>query len=422
MIKLNNPDSVRQVRLCQICASQRLRQTLDLGLHPTCTFRTEGELRNNGERLFPLVVMFCEACGCVQSQYVVDPKVLFGQEYHHVSGIPVTFRKHVGEFAKSLVKEFALGSRDLVVDIGSSDGAFLGELQRLGVKVLGVDPSDVARIAVQNGVPTIGEFFGESVATEIRRQFGQAKVITAMNTFAHVAELDSLIRGVKLLLDDSGAFVTESHYLSDMIVKLQYDFAYHEHLRYYSLEVLKHLFGRYGMTLFDAQRIPTHGGSIRVYACNADGGESRRYRTSRSVKALLGEENALKLSKLRTHQLFARRTQSHRRRLRATLLKLKQEGKRIVGVTCPARGVTLLQYCGIGSEILDYITEKSPLKVGRVTPGTHVRIVEESKLVTDSPDYALLLSWHLTEELVPKLRGLGFKGKFIIPLPEPKII
>jgi hypothetical protein len=203
----------------------------------------------------------------------------------------------------------------------------------------------------------------------------------------------------------------------DLVSKLQYDFIYHEHLRYYSLKTLAYLFNRYGMEVFDVERIPTHSGSIRVFACRKG-----TYPISASVGEMLELESRSGLSSFATYENFARRAQKHKVALTSMLSTLKQEGNRIVGLTYPARALTLMQYCGIDQQFLDYITEKSPLKVGKYAPATHIKIVDESVLFKDQPDYALMLSWHLADEIVAKMKANGYKGKFIIPLPEPRIV
>jgi hypothetical protein len=353
----------------------------------------------------------------VQSRYIVDPKILFGGEYHHISGIPVSFRKHLQDLAALLVKRFSLAQEDLILEIGSSDGALLEQLLPHKVKVLGIDPSSTAKMAIERGIPTISEFFGEETAQAALHKYGRPRVVVALNTFAHVAALDSFVKGVNLLLDERGVFVTESHYLLDLVTKLQYDFIYHEHLRYYSLKTLVYLFNRYGMEVFDVERIPTHSGSIRVFASRKGA-----YPISSSVGSMLTAESELGLSSFSTYEEFAQRAERHKIVLTDMLSTLKQNGSRIAGLTYPARALTLMQYCGIGEQFLDYITEKSPLKVGKYAPGTHISIVDESVLFKDQPDYGLLLSWHLADEIIPKFKANGFKGKFIIPLPEPRIV
>jgi len=394
-----------------------LRSILNLGLQPPCVFLDKRALKEGSERLYPLEICLCGSCGCVQSRNIVNPRILFGEGYHHIAGIPLSFRAHLGNLATLLSERFHLGPGDFVVELGSSDGFLLEKLLHHNVKVLGVEPSSVCDIAKEKGLNTLKVFFDKEEAKNILAHYGRAKVIVALNTFAHVAALDSFMKGVDLLLDDTGVFVTESHYLLDLITKLQYDFIYHEHLRYYSLRTLTQLFELYGMEVFDVERIPTHSGSLRVYA-----GKKGVYPISDSVGQLLRTEDAAALSSWNNYEEFARRVQSHRAELKNLLVKIKGQGERIVGVTYPARAVTLLQYCQIGPDILDYVTEGSELKVGKFTPGSHIKIVDESVIFEDQPDYGLLLSWHLSDEVISKFRARGYKGKFIIPLPTPRIV
>lgn len=415
--ELYDREIVGTIDRCQVCSSPKLRKILDLGDHPACVFLTEQDFGGRKDERYPLGIQYCDTCGCVQSRYVVDPKILFGKDYHHISGIPISFRKHLQDLANLLGKRFSLAPEDLVLETGSSDGALLEQLLPYGAKVLGIDPSSVAKIAIEKGIPTMNEFFGEETAQVALRQFGRAKLVIALNTFAHVAALDSFMKGVNVILHKHGVFVTESHYLMDLISKLQYDFIYHEHLRYYSLKTLVYLLDRYGMDVFDVERIPTHSGSIRIFACRKG-----TYEISTSVGSLLEAEYESGLSSFATYEKFAQRVQQHKIALTSMLSTLKQQGNRIVGLTYPARAVTLLQYCGIDQKVLEYITEKSPLKVGKYAPGTHIRIVDESVLFKDQPDCGLLLSWHLADEIISKFRANGYKGKFIVPLPEPHIV
>lgn len=315
------------------------------------------------------------------------------------------------------MNRFDLTSKDLVIDIGSNDGSLLEEFVSSRIRVLGVDPSGAAEITIEKGIPTVNDFFDESCAREILQNYGKARVITALNTFAHVAALESFMKGVKALLDERGLFVTESHYLLDLVQKLQYDFAYHEHLRHYSLRTLNYLFGMFDMEIFDVKRIPTHGGSIRVFSS-----KKGVYPISGNVKELLELEVASGLFSDDTYKQFAIRAEQQRLKLRQILSDVKKSGKRLVAMTYPCRGITLMQYCGIGSNFIEYISDNTPSKIGKYMPGTHLKIVDQKFLFEDQPDYGLLLSWHLSEEIIPKFRAMGFKGKFIIPLPDPEIL
>lgn len=402
---------------CYICEKNNLTEILDLGDHPPpLILLSENEIKNKTESMFPLKLFLCDNCGLVQLENAVDPELLF-REYSYTSSASTAFKNHLHDFAKYLVKKFGLNKNDLVIDIASNDGTLLEGFLPFGVKVLGVEPSTVAKLAEKKGVRTVNDFFDENVAKTILEKWGKAKVITATNVFAHIHKLDSLMKGIKLLLHDNGTFVSENHYLMDLIEKLEYDTIYHEHLRYYGLHQLVKLFEKYGMVVYDVERISTHGGSIRVFTSLKNKNE-----VNSSVISLLDKENAMGLTSKQTLISFADRVRENKSELLFLLNKLRSEGKKIVGISAPARSCTILNYCKIDSTLLDYITESSPLKIGKYTPGTYLQIKDDSLLNDEQPDYALLFSWHLKDSIVPKLRQNGFKGKFIIPLPKPHIL
>ena len=401
---------------CYICSSTSLTNFLNLGNHPPpLNFVTKERLLDRNEA-FPLQVFFCSNCGLVQLGDAVDPKIMF-KEYLYTSGISTAFRTHLESFTEKLVERFSPNKDDLVIDIASNDGTLLQFFKNSGLRVLGVEPSNIADIAKENGIQTVNDFFNEEVAKQILDENGQAKIITITNAFAHIKDLDSLMNGIKILLKEDGVFVSESQYLVDIIEKLEYDTIYHEHLRYYSLKPLIQLFEKYDMEVFDCERISSHGGSIRVYASLKG-----KFTKSDNVKNIIDYEDKLKLSEIETYQEFARKIYENKNKLIALLSKIKADGHRIVGISAPARSSTILNFCNINSENLDYIAEKSTLKIGKFTPGSHIEVVDDKQLVIDQPDFALLLSWHLSDSIVAKIRDDGFKGKIIFPLPEPKII
>lgn len=401
---------------CQICSSPHLKTVLILGHQPPSDAFLRLQDLARPETTFPLDVLFCETCGLVQLDYIVSPSLLFS-DYVYSSGTNNSLRVNFKDLVEKLVKRFQITSNDLVVDIGSNDGTLLENYLPYRIHVLGVDPSSVTDLAMAKGIPTLKEFFNEETAKQAREKHGQAKIITATNVFAHVDQLDSFINGVDLLLEDDGIFVSESHYLLDLITKLQYDSIYHEHLRYYSLKPLMKLFERFNFEMIDAERISTHGGSIRVYAA-----KKGRHPISSSVEELIKIEIENGLYQKETYNEFANKVKENKLKLLKLLLDLKSEGKRIVGIGAPAKGNTLLNYCRLDPDLIDYLVEKSCLKIGTWAPGTHIPVVEEKRLFRDQPDYGLLLSWNLADELIPKLKGEGFQGKFIIPNPLPRII
>ena len=401
---------------CYICSSNNLTNFLNLGNHPPpLNFVTKERLLDSNET-FPLQVYFCNSCGLVQLGDAVDPKIMFKQ-YLYTSGISTAFRDHLESFTEKLVDRFSPNKDDLVIDIASNDGTLLQFFKNSGLRVLGVEPSNIADIAKKNGIHTVNDFFNETIAKQILDDNGQAKIITITNAFAHIKDLDSLMNGIRILLKEDGVFVSESQYLVDIIEKLEYDTIYHEHLRYYCLKPLIQLFEKYNMEVFDCERISSHGGSIRVYASLKG-----KFTKSDNVKNIIDYEDKLKLSEIETYQAFAKKIYENKNKLIALLSKIKADGHNIVGISAPARSSTILNFCNINSENLDYIAEKSTLKIGKFTPGSHIKVVDDNQLVLDQPDFALLLSWHLSDSIVAKIRDDGFKGKIILPLPEPKII
>ncbi len=401
---------------CYICENNILLEILDLGNHPPPLILLSEEDIQQKEKLFPLKLFFCEKCGLVQLNDVVNPELLF-KEYSYTSSASISFKNHLFEFAEMIVNLYKLSPNDMVIDIASNDGTLLEGFQRFGIKVLGIEPSNVAKIAQKKDILTINDFFDETVAKKILQKYGKAKIITATNAFAHIHKLDSLVRGIKMLIDDNGTFISENHYLLDLIDKLEYDTIYHEHLRYYGLKQLIELFQKYEMEIYNIERIPTHGGSIRVFA-----GLKNKHKINESIQKTLNLENNFGLSTKQTMLNFAKNVKENKSELISLLKKLKLDGKTIVGISAPARSCTVLNYCNIDSSLLDYITESSALKIGKYTPGSHIKIESDSILKEKQPDYALLLSWHLKDSIIPKIRQGGFKGKIIVPLPKPEIL
>ena len=367
-----------------------------------------------------MIVHFCPTCSLIQLGKTFSQEELFLPHtgYHHIAALSSSFSKHLDVLASKTVKEFGLKPNDLVVEIGANDGALLKAFQKQNIRVLGVDPSDVAGTAANKGLPILKKFFNEEISAEIAHTYGQAKIMTALNVFAHLSSLHSVVRGIEKLLTADGVFISENGYILDLVRDMQYDFIYQEHLRYYSLHSLIYLFNMSGMDVFDVEQIPEHGGSIRVFAC-----KKGAYKISDSVTDLLWEEGAFGLNDLNTYKDFAKKVKSHQKSFLKMLRDIRAKGKTIAGLTFPARAETLLTYCGIGPETICYITEWSDIKIGKFSPGTHIKVVDQRVLFGDeAPDYGLMLSWHIQEELISRFREKGFKGKFIIPLPVPTII
>lgn len=401
---------------CFVCDNKNLFEFLDLGHQPPSDAFLRKEDLAKPEVIYPLKLYFCERCFLVQLGYVVDPEVLF-RDFVYTTGANNSLKANFRSLVDKLVKRFNVLQSDLAVDIGSNDGTLLENYLPYGIKILGIDPSSAAKLAIKKGLPTVIDFFSREVAYETEKKYGKAKIITATNVFAHVGKPAPFIDGVKILLTSDGVFVSESGYLLDFVELAAYDAVYHEHLRYYSLGSLKNFFKRSGLEIFDAERIPVHNGSIRVYAARTG-----TYQKTMALDELLTIEEKAGLYKKETFIHFADRAKKHALDFQKLLLDLKLAGKKIVGIGAPAKGNTLLNTSHIGKNIVDCLYEKSELKVGMFAPGTHIPVLDESELFTNQPDYAIMLSWNIADELVPKLKKAGYTGKFIIPFPEIKII
>lgn len=407
----------KYIKKCQICGSDDLSIILPLGHQPPVHAHLTKNDLNQEEIYFPLNLCDCSRCGLKQLDYVVDPKVIFYPEYPYFTGLTNALVNNFRQMAVAVIKRCHLTARDLVVDIGSNDGTLLRGFKDKKIQVLGVEPTDVAKVANKKGILTLQKFFNLKTAKEIVKKYGQAKIITAANVFAHIDDLYGLLRGIKYLLRDDGLFVSESQYLMDTVEKTEFDCIYHEHLRYYSLKPLMYAFKKAGFSMIDAERINVAGGSIRIYAVKGKKSPSKR------IKKLIKEEERAGLYDKTALQKFSNKVHIAMRDLLAILINLKKQNKTIVGIGAPGRSNTMLNFAHIDTRFLDYACEKSGSpKIGLFTPGTHIPIMDEEMLIREQPDYGLLLSWHIGKELIKKLRERGFKGKFIVPLPTPKII
>ena len=404
---------------CRMCKSTSLIKYLDLGFTPAADDFLTKERLQYPETHYPLEVFVCQDCGQSQLGYVVPADVLFGKDYVYEMSITAAGKKHWAEFAAYVSKRFKLGTKDLVVDIGSNVGVLLDEFSNNGVKVLGVDPAPtLAKIANDNGIDTICNFFGLRVAKEILQKKGPASVITGTNVFAHINDLDELMKGVNVLLKDDGIFIFESPYFVNLIERLEYDTIYHEHLSYLSVKPLIDFFKCFGMEIFFIEEKDIHGGSFRVYIDRIGNRP-----ISGIVDKLLKREEEANLYSLITLNRFAKNVSQNRQQLHEMLADLKRNNKKIAAVSAPAKGMTLLNYCKIGSETLEFVTEKSQLKIGKFTPGMHLPVVPDSELISKKIDYALLLAWNFADEIMSNLKAYTEAGgKFIIPIPEPRIV
>jgi len=403
---------------CQICGKPSLETIINLDHQPPCDLLPNAQEVKEEEIHYPINVVRCISCGLVQLDFVPPPQIVFHKKYPYRTGITQMLVDNFKILAESTIKKFKLKQGSLIVDIGSNDGTALQQFKNEGMKVVGIEPTDVAKIAQENGIPTINKFFSEKVAEEVVKKYGQASVVIATNVFAHINNLSSFMRGLDTLLPKKGVFISESQYLLDTIQKAQYDTMYHEHLRFYSLKPLQVLFKKFGFTLTDAERIASSGGSIRVFAT-----KGKSLKASQEVNRLIKNEEKAGLYKPSTYKKFKERVELSRLTLVKLLCELKLAGKTTAGVGSPGRSSPVLNYCHIDPLLIPYLAEQSSsLKLGLFSPGTHIPVVDEKRLFEEQPEYALLLSWHIADTLIKKLRDRGLKSKFIIPLPEVKII
>ena len=403
---------------CQICDSKKMHLILDLGHQPLCDSLLIKEMLNNPEKTYPLRMLWCEECSLAQLDYCVDGNEVYHQDYPYRTGITKELVEYLKDMSYSLTRKYDLNQNDLVVDLGSNDGTLLTGFKKNGTKTVGVEPTNIANIANKNNIETIQEFFTNDVADNIKNTHGEASLIIATNMFAHMATLGEVISGIESLLKTDGVFVFENHYLLDVIQGGQFDTIYHEHLRTYSLKSLIKLFSYYNFTITDVERGTRYGGNIRVHVTK---GKNRD--VSKNVESLLKLEEEFGLYKLETYRKFAERVKRAKNDFMNFILKIKTEGKTIVGNSCPGRSVTLLNYYGVDGDLLPYIAEQpTSLKLNLFLPGKHMPIVNNEILIKEQPDYVVLLAWHYAKPIMEQLKERGLKSNFIIPLPDMTVL
>ena len=404
------------VERCQVSGSTDLRSILFLGYLPPVNTMSPIGSRPGEQPAYPAELLYCPESRLVQLGLIVDPQIIFPPGYAYTSGTTRILRENFAELQREVAELFPMTADDLVVDIGSNDGTLLGNFMRAGHRVCGIEPTNASRLATAAGIPTVNAFFTSGTAEDVRGRYGRAKLVTATNVFAHVEDVHDAMEGILHLLDEDGLFVSESHYLVPLLETLQYDTIYHEHLRYYSLSSLSYLLRMHGLEPVHARPIPTHGGSIRVYAAR----QGRRP-VSDQVAAMLRHEDAY-LTEERFAE-FRRRVSVSKLDLMALLRDIRRARGRIYAIGAPSRASTLINYVGLDDAIVDCVLEiRGSSKIGKYIPGTLIPVLDEARLFQDQPEYALLLSWHIADELAPKLRQLGFRGQFISPLPEPRVL
>lgn len=406
------------VEACIVCGEARVAPFLDLGKTALANkFLDRGQLALP-EAHFPLVVGLCATCSHVQLMTRVPPSAMF-EDYLYVSSASETLRRHLLDLSDVVVERCELGEGDLVVDVGCNDGTLLKGFRRHGVTALGVDPAaNLARLYADPEIERYVGFFDSRAAAELRDRYGQAAVITATNTFAHTPTLRDFVAGLDTMLAPGGSFVLETHYLGDLVDQLAFDTVYHEHVSYWGLAPLCRLFEDAGMRVVHVERLPLHHGMLRAFVQRADTADVKS-----SVTELLAEESERGLDRLETYADFAGRTLYLKQELRRRLGELREQGRSVVGYGAPAKGNTLLSFLELGPHDLDYIVDRSPLKQGLYTPGTHIPVVSPDRLLEDQPDYVVLLAWNFADEILEQQAEYRRRGgRFILPVPEVRVV
>jgi 2-polyprenyl-3-methyl-5-hydroxy-6-metoxy-1,4-benzoquinol methylase len=405
-------------RPCLVCGSYKVDEFLNLGDTALANQFLRKDEIGSFESKYPLRVGFCQSCCHVQLLDSVPPLEMF-ENYLYISSASDTLKNHLWDLSDELVRRYRLGSDALVIDIGCNDGTLLQGFARHGVCTLGVDPArNLAEFTSGSGIERYTDLFTAATAQDIVAKWGHASLVTATNTFPHIQDLTDFIRGMQTVLQPGGVFVIEMHYLLDLIEQVAFDTIYHEHVSYWALGPMKRLFESNGMSIVDAERVPLHHGQLRVHVQRQGEGVIH----DRVAEILAAEKNAA-LDRFETYERFAERARKIKKDLHETLAMFARKGERVAGYGAPAKGNTLLGFLEIGPELLPYIVDRSPLKQGLYTPGTHIPVVEPERLLEDQPDYVLLLAWNFVDEIMEQqaeYRSRG--GKFMVPVPEVRVL
>ncbi len=407
-------------RLCRFCGAPLTLTFADLGMSPPSNTYLERAQLGCMEKFYPLHARVCEACFLVQLDAFETPEEIFS-DYAYFSSYSESWLAHARKYVAMMCARFGLGPQSKVIEIASNDGYLLQYFAAQGVPVLGIEPAaNVAREAEKKGVTTLVKFFGMQTAAEMVRQGTRADVLIGNNVLAHAPDLNDFVAGMKILLAPQGVATMEFPHLLKLIQDNQFDTIYHEHFSYFSFLTVQNVFAKHGIELFDVEEIPTHGGSLRIFGQHAQSGEKA---ISTRVADLIGRERGAGLYRADTYLVFDERVREAKRRLLEFLIGAKRAGKRIVGYGAPAKGNTLLNYCGIRSDFVDYTVDRSPHKQGRFLPGVHLPIHAPERIFETRPDYVLILPWNLKDEIVEQMKGIrAWGGRFVVPIPEVRVL
>jgi SAM-dependent methyltransferase len=405
---------------CLSCAAPLRHTFVDLGMSPLCESYVAPENLFRMEPFYPLHVYVCGECFLVQLEEFVSPAEIF-TEYAYFSSYADSWVEHMRRYADMITARLALGANSLVVEVASNDGYLLQHFVRKGIPVLGVEPAaNVARVAVEKGIPTVVRFFGEQTARDLVSEYGKADLVCGANVLAQVPRPNDFVKGLQVLLKPGGVVTLEFPHLLRLMAESQFDTIYHEHFSYFSFLSAQRIFAAQGLVLFDAEELPTHGGSLRVYARHR--GDETKPITARA-RDLRQREVDAGLLRLETYASFGEQVKETKRRLLEFLIGAKRYGKTVVGYGAPGKGNTLLNYCGVRTDFLDFTVDRSAYKQGKFLPGTHIPIHHPDRIREVRPDYVLILPWNFKDEIVQQMSYIrDWGGKFVVPIPEVRIL
>jgi len=385
-------------------------------MSPLCESYLSASQLDEMEPFYPLHVLVCEKCFLVQLQEYVSVESIF-REYAYFSSYSDSWLKHAENYTTNVSKRFSLGKNSLVIELASNDGYLLQYFLSQGIPVLGVEPAaNVAQAAIEKGVPTLVKFFGRETALELLRNNQQADLLVGNNVLAQVPDLHNFVAGMKIVLKPQGVITMEFPHLLRLMEENQFDTIYHEHFSYFSFLSVERLFTVHGLKLFDVEELPTHGGSLRIYACHR---EDDCKLITLSIGELRAREQAAGLQRMETYGSFATKVEATKRNLLAFLIEKKREGKTIVGYGAPGKGNTLLNYCGIRTDFLDYTVDRNPHKQGKFLPGSHIPIFSPGRIRETKPNWVLILPWNLKDEIMQQIAYIrGWSGQFVVPVPD----
>jgi len=406
-------------RCCRFCSAPLSRTFVDLGMSPLCESYLGADQLNQMEPFYPLHVYVCDQCFLVQLQAYVSPAHIF-TEYAYFSSFAQSWLEHARAYTDMIVARLGLNQSSQVVEVASNDGYLLKNFTAKGIPALGIEPArNVARAAIEQGIPTLVEFFGVACARRLVEADQQADLLIGNNVLAQVPDINDFVEGLRILLKPEGVITLEFPHLMSLVANNEFDTIYHEHFSYFSLISSERILRAHGLTIFDVEELPTHGGSLRLYAGHAT---DQSKTVSARVPALLGREQQAGLDQVAYYEVFGGRVQETKRKLLAFLIEARQAGQSIAGYGAPGKGNTLLNYCGIRTDFLDYTVDRNPYKQGKYLPGTHIPIFSPEKIMETQPNYLLILPWNLKDEIIRQnafIREWG--GQFVVPIPEVQV-